>query len=164
MFFFSSRRRYTREPRDWSSDVCSSDLSYPNSHAYWPNGLYGPDIALGNNPVVITTKESGYNKRKDYIFESIVNLDVNVPWIEGLSISTNASIDKQFRNRKLWEIPWTLYTWDGNSTDQNGEPLLEPAQRGFESPQLTQNMIDGQKTKFNALINYDRDRKSTRLN
>src|SRR5206468_2720484 len=25
-FFFSSRRRYTRSDRDWSSDVCSSDL------------------------------------------------------------------------------------------------------------------------------------------
>src|SRR5690625_7302681 len=26
VFFFSSRRRHTRWPRDWSSDVCSSDL------------------------------------------------------------------------------------------------------------------------------------------
>src|SRR5690625_6971387 len=26
LFFFSSRRRHTRWPRDWSSDVCSSDL------------------------------------------------------------------------------------------------------------------------------------------
>src|SRR5438105_15549173 len=28
MFFFSSRRRHTSSTRDWSSDVCSSDLSY----------------------------------------------------------------------------------------------------------------------------------------
>src|SRR5436305_4268435 len=27
-FFFSSRRRHTRCGRDWSSDVCSSDLRY----------------------------------------------------------------------------------------------------------------------------------------
>src|SRR5690606_41026605 len=27
-FFFSSRRRHTRFSRDWSSDVCSSDLDY----------------------------------------------------------------------------------------------------------------------------------------
>src|SRR5690606_5044547 len=27
--FFSSRRRHTRFSRDWSSDVCSSDLVYP---------------------------------------------------------------------------------------------------------------------------------------
>src|SRR5690606_40281405 len=28
-FFFSSRRRHTRFSRDWSSDVCSSDLTAP---------------------------------------------------------------------------------------------------------------------------------------
>src|SRR5204863_6257895 len=27
LFFFSSRRRHTRSLRDWSSDVCSSDLT-----------------------------------------------------------------------------------------------------------------------------------------
>src|SRR6266508_4360625 len=27
-FFFSSRRRHTSWPRDWSSDVCSSDLPF----------------------------------------------------------------------------------------------------------------------------------------
>src|SRR2546429_3272001 len=27
IFFFSSRRRHTRCSRDWSSDVCSSDLA-----------------------------------------------------------------------------------------------------------------------------------------
>src|SRR5690606_5580880 len=31
IFFFSSRRRHTRFSRDWSSDVCSSDL--------WPRAL-----------------------------------------------------------------------------------------------------------------------------
>src|SRR5687768_18038543 len=33
-FFFSSRRRHTRCSRDWSSDVCSSDLPrLPPTHA-----------------------------------------------------------------------------------------------------------------------------------
>src|SRR5690349_22009244 len=30
-FFFSSRRRHTRSLRDWSSDVCSSDLDVGNN-------------------------------------------------------------------------------------------------------------------------------------
>src|SRR6266576_2395903 len=30
-FFFSSRRRHTRSLRDWSSDVCSSDLAIADS-------------------------------------------------------------------------------------------------------------------------------------
>src|SRR5207253_6475032 len=32
-FFFSSRRRHTRWPRDWSSDVCSSDLLAASAEA-----------------------------------------------------------------------------------------------------------------------------------
>src|SRR5207249_5447352 len=30
---FSSRRRHTRSKRDWSSDVCSSDLAYAQAFA-----------------------------------------------------------------------------------------------------------------------------------
>src|SRR5690606_40918367 len=32
IFFFSSRRRHTRFSRDWSSDVCSSDLLGVGGH------------------------------------------------------------------------------------------------------------------------------------
>src|SRR5438105_12428968 len=32
-FFFSSRRRHTRSTRDWSSDVCSSDLDGDDAEA-----------------------------------------------------------------------------------------------------------------------------------
>src|SRR2546429_3284096 len=42
-FFFSSRRRHTRCSRDWSSDVCSSDLRRPD-HAGDPQR--GPEAAL----------------------------------------------------------------------------------------------------------------------
>src|SRR5438105_5865742 len=35
-FFFSSRRRHTRSTRDWSSDVCSSDLAA----TAWLGSLY----------------------------------------------------------------------------------------------------------------------------
>src|SRR5690625_3116699 len=40
MFFFSGRRRHTRWPRDWSSDVCSSDLAAPI-------GLHGEGVVPG---------------------------------------------------------------------------------------------------------------------
>src|SRR5207245_8560752 len=39
LFFFSSRRRHTRCYRDWSSDVCSSDL------AVWREDLRALDLA-----------------------------------------------------------------------------------------------------------------------
>src|SRR5690606_40962432 len=34
-FFFSSRRRHTRFSRDWSSDVCSSDLRLASQLTGW---------------------------------------------------------------------------------------------------------------------------------
>src|SRR5699024_12153405 len=37
IFFFSSRRRHTRSKRDWSSDVCSSDLT-PERDILWGDG------------------------------------------------------------------------------------------------------------------------------
>src|SRR5690606_40277179 len=39
LFFFSSRRRHTRFSRDWSSDVCSSDLSRQNEVAAISRGM-----------------------------------------------------------------------------------------------------------------------------
>src|ERR1039457_3400958 len=33
-FFFSSRRRHTRLQGDWSSDVCSSDLIWPEAERW----------------------------------------------------------------------------------------------------------------------------------
>src|SRR5690625_2643396 len=51
MFFFSSRRRHTSWPRDWSSDVCSSDLAARGRRAL-PAGPDpvppGPAAALGH--------------------------------------------------------------------------------------------------------------------
>src|SRR4051812_49947420 len=43
-FFFSSRRRHTRLTCDWSSDVCSSDLSKPG-------GAWGVPPVKGLTPV-----------------------------------------------------------------------------------------------------------------
>src|SRR5690625_5522208 len=44
MFFFSSRRRHTRWPRDWSSDVCSSDLDFLSAYSAVNQGHSHPKI------------------------------------------------------------------------------------------------------------------------
>src|SRR5205085_6405997 len=53
-FFFSSRRRHTRFDCDWSSDVCSSDLSRPGQLALLaylalarPRGFHRRDTLIG---------------------------------------------------------------------------------------------------------------------
>src|SRR2546422_8610367 len=64
-FFFSSRRRHTRCSRDWSSDVCSSDLfasgkkcdtcklDFPDINGGW----VAPEGTMGD---VVTTLEKMY--------------------------------------------------------------------------------------------------------
>src|SRR2546429_5747471 len=42
-FFFSSRRRHTRCSRDWSSDVCSSDLRAGSRYESWKYMLESPE-------------------------------------------------------------------------------------------------------------------------
>src|SRR5437868_388999 len=55
-FFFSSRRRHTRSKRDWSSDVCSSDLEIIEMIQVWAAlesmsarlaTLHAPDAEIG---------------------------------------------------------------------------------------------------------------------
>src|SRR5699024_11970431 len=46
LFFFSSRRRHTRSKRDWSSDVCSSDLDSSDLHADTRSGVRDVDVGL----------------------------------------------------------------------------------------------------------------------
>src|SRR5690606_40328673 len=41
-FFFSSRRRHTRFSRDWSSDVCSSDLVGTAGHILFASAAAYP--------------------------------------------------------------------------------------------------------------------------
>src|SRR3989449_3625150 len=48
-FFFSSRRRHTRCSRDWSSDVCSSDLGPPSMWRYKDLLPVEGDVAVGHH-------------------------------------------------------------------------------------------------------------------
>src|SRR5207249_6296047 len=51
-FFFSSRRRHTRSKRDWSSDVCSSDLEnvkFPLGSIFLNLDLIGQELNVFAN-------------------------------------------------------------------------------------------------------------------
>jgi len=127
----------------------------PTEVAWWWNGLAGPDIQTDDNPVVMVTDVPGYDKRNNYIMESNLKLNVKIPWVKGLSVTGNASIDKNFGTQKVWRTPYYLYTWDKISLDTDGMPLLSGSKRGIDQPRLDQSMSNGQGITLNTLINYE---------
>ena len=125
----------------------------PNMTAYWPNGTPGPDIEYGDNPVVVSTKATGYDHDKRYVVNTNAKLNIKIPWVPGLSFTGNAAIDKTLGVRKLWQTPWFLYSFEG--FDPSNQPILKKSQRGFESPALQQSVADNQNILLNGLLNYE---------
>ena len=128
----------------------------PNMPAYWPNGKNGPDIEYGQNPVVVTTNQTGYDKYLNYILETKAGVDIDIPGVKGLSLSANYSYDINFLTRKLWETPWYLYSWDGVSYDSKNVPILSEGKKGLANPQLLLRKEDESRTTINALLNYEK--------
>src|SRR3712207_8768026 len=54
-FFFSSRRRHTRYWRDWSSDVCSSDLTVVQFVSLPGLSVQRLDCVAGTGPAAVRT-------------------------------------------------------------------------------------------------------------
>jgi TonB-linked SusC/RagA family outer membrane protein len=129
----------------------------PNLPAFWPNGLPGPDIENGDNPVVISTKQTGSVNDNNYVFQSNLRGKIDVPWVKGLNIIFNAAFDEGFRPIKRFRTPWYLYTWDNTTYDTNGEPLVSKSQRGLNAPELQEEFEKTSGRTANAYINYSKE-------
>jgi len=128
----------------------------PNQPAFWPNGLPGPDIENGENPVVITTNQTGYETDKQSYFQTNGQLDIKIPWIQGLKLTGTAAIDKRFRATKRWETPWTLYE-KGTTFEADGKtPTLVASKRGPAEPRLTLGDENQLNVLLGAIVTYER--------
>ncbi|MDR1407801.1 MAG: TonB-dependent receptor [Tannerella sp.] len=121
---------------------------------FWPDGTPGPDLEYGDNPVVVSTDATGYDRDKRYVLNSNLGFDIFIPQVPGLHINANASFDKDFRFRKRFETPWYLYSWDGRTYDENNNPVLIKGKKGFEDPRLQEWMEDNQTILLNGIIDY----------
>ncbi len=129
----------------------------PTSPAYWPDGRPGPDIENGENPVVITTNQTGYDNDTRYYIQTNGTLDISIPGVEGLKFQGTASLDKYIKQNKRWQTPWTLYTWDKVSFEDDGTtPLLVGGQRGPAEPRLTQGNEDQLNILLGGIFTYER--------
>lgn len=155
-FDLSGRQSITNRPADMYNPLYSHQLvvqSRPNMPARWPNGLPGPGVESDLNPVVSSSKEMGYDRGKLYNLQGLINLDINLTFIKGLSFKTNVAVDKTFYNNKKWSIPYYLYYWKGYNDKH--EPELIKAKHGVSQPELLQSMADDGSITLNALLNYN---------
>ncbi len=129
----------------------------PTEPEIWPNGLPGPDIENGQNPIVITTNETGYDRDKRDFFQTNGKVEVTNPWVKGLKFSFTASVDKYILRGKRFETPWSLYFWDKVSYEADGKtPLLRKNIRStFSDPRLSQRDESELRVNLTGLVNYD---------
>ncbi len=125
----------------------------PVEPAFWPTGEPGPDIENGQNPVVVTTGATGYVKNpKDYI-QINSGVTISNPWIEGLDLIINGSVDVNRETNKRWETPWKLYAWDGVNRDSSG--LSGNVRSPFTDARLTQSANSVLNSTLSAQLKYD---------
>lgn len=130
----------------------------PTEPEVWPNGLPGPDIENGQNPYVITTNQTGYQKNPTDYIQTNGKVDITNPWIDGLKLTLMASADKAINQNKTWQTPWYLYTWDKVSYEPDGvTPQLNRVLRStFSDARLTQSTGNKTNTNLTAMLSYDK--------
>ncbi|RYF97558.1 MAG: TonB-dependent receptor, partial [Chitinophagaceae bacterium] len=157
-----------QENRDYPS--VSSDFNFegavkslPTSPAFYPNGLPGPDIAYGQNPVITSGSLTGFDEEKRYRANTIFNATLKIPGVKGLSVSSYYAYDLNIGQRKLFQKPWTLYQLDepaylaaGNTGAEDGSEFLVGSSKGPSEPNL-RNMYDDSRNKtFNIKADFTR--------
>src|SRR2546421_6396857 len=70
LFFFSSRRRHTRSDRDWSSDVCSSDLNdLPATDCCPGFGSVAKYVAVSTREAALDVASMARTSTRVFVFE-----------------------------------------------------------------------------------------------
>src|SRR5215203_6553869 len=126
-FFFSSRRRHTRYWRDWSSDVCSSDLDLVRAHL-------NPGISVGT---ILLTMYDGRTKLADQVADEVRN------HFGDLVLGTVIP-----RNVRVSEAPGygqSVLTYDPGSRGSTSyvEAARQLAERGVDLPPLERSGMAG---------------------
>ncbi|GAB4029948.1 SusC/RagA family TonB-linked outer membrane protein [Spirosoma gilvum] len=128
---------------------------YPNKPAYWPNGLPAPDIENGQQPVLVTSNATGYDKDTRYYLQSNASVNITNPWIPGLKFSGSVAFDKYLQEGKTWQTPWYVYSWDYTSYDANKQPILQKVAKGPAQATLNQYTNDQFNSLLSGILSYD---------
>ncbi len=156
----TAREEYRHFPTESANSIFRMlQRGRPTDPEVWPNGLPGPDIENGQNPIVITTSQTGYdNDKRDY-FQVNGKVEFLIPGVPGLKLTGTATADKEIQRVKDWQTPWYLYFWDHQTYQADGvTPVLTKNLRStFTSPQLSESDANYLNILTSAFLNYDRN-------
>jgi TonB-dependent starch-binding outer membrane protein SusC len=137
--------------------------SKPTDHALYPNGMPGPDIEYGDQPMVASSFETGFDDDKRYRSNNILSANLKIPGIEGLSLSGYYAYDKHFQVRKRFEKPFFLYQLDesaylnaGNDGSQDGSAFLIGTPKAVPEPRVRDYYNDSDSRTVNMKLDYTR--------
>ncbi|WP_158267172.1 TonB-dependent receptor [Chitinophaga niastensis] len=148
-----SGRLEDRKYSNYSSGSIFGEVlsAYPTLPDYYPNGLPGPGLENGRNPVLMAAGATGYNKVKDYFVQTALTFEWKLPAItKGLSLSGLLANDFQFNAGK------SLYdNWDAYQYDQTSQQYLN--MKGSEGTiNINQNFRNYKLNTYNLRLNYAR--------
>jgi len=118
---------------------------YPTKNAIWPNGQAAPDIENGEQPVVITTNQTGFDKDTRYYYQTNAKLEITNPWVKGLKFTLNAALDKYIQQTKTWVKPWYIYNWNNDVAN----PLTTAVKKG---PATQATLNQGNSDQLNVML------------
>ncbi|MBW6536183.1 MAG: TonB-dependent receptor [Mariniphaga sp.] len=133
----------------------------PTQWSFWPSGEPGPDIEYGDNPVVTSTFEGGYDDQTMYRNQLTFRATIEPPMIKGLAISGEYTFDVDNWYRKRFRTPWILYFPKWDTAVRNSEGFitsmeLTPTPRGYPSPELVEDYDRNIRKLGIFSVNYDR--------
>src|SRR3989442_8633664 len=121
VFFFSSRRRHTRCGRDWSSDVCSSDLE----GRFWLP--FRQEIEIRRRATWLDMPARGIIRGRWEIDGYALNLGLATSWFAGEEIT---AVPKAERDSFPWTEPLDAAVQAGAQPLRRGGPPGRGARGG----------------------------------
>jgi TonB-dependent starch-binding outer membrane protein SusC len=153
-----------------SSDIYASIMrAKPTDHAVYPNGFLGPEAVRDQQPVITPSFALGFDDQTTYRSNNMMSANLNIPGIEGLTLSGYYAYDMYFMKRKRFEKPWSVYDFNmdaylaaGNTGKEDGSEFLYPVTIGSE-PQLNDYYDDIKTETVNLKLDYTKSFKSHNL-
>ena len=123
----------------------------PYLPAYYPNGLPGPAIEQGRNPVVIATDIPGLRNDNKNVFNGTLRARQDLSFITpGLFVDGFMAYDRTFQPIRTVTKRWTIYSYNKTTN------TYDPNYGGPAASTLSLANIDQSILTYNAKINYDR--------